>query len=58
MVDPRTEEKIFEVDEGCQEDVDAAVEAAAEAFKGPWPKTAAAVSHILQCAAQLPCLIS
>ena len=56
VVDPRTEETIFEVDEGCSEDVDAAVQAAAEAFnKGPWPRTAAAVSHTPQCSSlQLP----
>lgn len=45
VVDPRTEKTIFEIDEGCPEDVDAAVQAASEAFvKGPWPRTAAAVS--------------
>ena len=48
VIDPRTEKTIFEVDEGGLEDVDAAVQAASEAFtKGPWPKTAAAVSHPL-----------
>lgn len=46
VVDPRTEKTIFEVDEGSLEDVDAAVQAASEAFtKGPWPRTAAAVSQ-------------
>ena len=45
VVDPRNEKTIFEIDEGCPEDVDAAVQAASEAFvKGPWPRTAAAVS--------------
>ena len=48
VIDPRTEKTILEVDEGGLEDVDAAVQAASEAFTtGPWPKTAAAVSHPL-----------
>ena len=48
VIDPRTEKTICQVHEGSVEDVDAAVQAAAEAFtKGPWPKTAAAVSHPL-----------
>ncbi|KAL3144895.1 hypothetical protein ABBQ32_003407 [Trebouxia sp. C0010 RCD-2024] len=42
VVDPRSEKTIFEIDEGCPEDVDAAILAASEAFvKGPWPRTAA-----------------
>ncbi|KAI4297389.1 hypothetical protein L6164_037282 [Bauhinia variegata] len=38
-IDPRTEEVIAEVAEGCKEDVDLAVKAAREAFDfGPWPR--------------------
>lgn len=49
VIDPRTEKTICEVDEGSLDDVDAAVQAASEAYtKGSWPRTAAAVSqHIL-----------
>lgn len=48
VIDPRTEKTICKVEDGSVADLDAAVQAASEAFtKGPWPKTAAAVSHPL-----------
>lgn len=53
VVDPRSEKTIFEIDEGCPEDVDAAILAASEAFvKGPWPRTAAVVSQPLMACRQ------
>jgi len=39
VIDPRTEEEIFRVAEGDEEDIDRAVKAARRAFdEGPWPR--------------------
>lgn len=44
VIDPRTEEKLTEVAEGDEKDVDLAVKAARNAFdNGPWPRMSGAV---------------
>ena len=53
VIDPRTAESIFEVDEGNAADVDKAVRAASAAFlDSDWPRTAAYVGELWHCALQ------